>query len=773
MKRILIILLFSFSFFEINAFAKPTYVRALEVHWSRNATGVTFNKDGSKMYLLSSRRKNDGFHGNADDSVTEYSLSTNFSLLGVTSNDSSVDAEMKVRSKCGSVNGALVNPDDLHWNHDGTRLFVVDGTTNNAHTNLKKICQLTLTTPYEISNANLAGDLNSSFDTITGSTSEDGHNTDVSGGLSINGMGGIDFNGEGTKVFITHLLEKKIYSFTLHTAWNFGSAEYTGNSFDFSSVIGGTTAASAIRFSRDGRQMFINDETEDKIYQWSLSSAFDLTSSITLRGSYSTRSDWQNISSSDNVTASSEGALQGLEFNNDGSKFFITMSRRVSTNDFHYVMEYELDCPYGIVYCESPVSGSDKVIIGTIEAYTEMSKRVMKNSINPVMHRLEWLRRHRKEDDLTNQNLKFNFSNEMLASLAKVIPVGNKESLTNEEQQGDWFFWSEGQISIGDIESTSSSSRKEIDTNGITVGADKKTGNNKMYGYALQFGRDSSDIGSSSAILDTDNYSLVFYGTLPHEDGRFLDAALGVSTLKTHHFRTKKMVDLTRNSNSNLTGKRDGKQIFGSIKLNKLYYKKNININPTAKFDFGFTELATFQENGDAHALIYDKHQIPNGFASLGILVDKTKKFNNSNVLKPMARLEYIADFSPSTNTNVSYVSDPGTDYFVRIGNQSTHNYKAGLGFDFSTITGWSIILNYEIDYANGSGHTDNLNFTTGWVPFRNTEYALSISGSENIKTGLNIVKNVRDFNLKFNIDTDLLNNNKNHKANISINKVF
>ena len=765
MKRILIILLFSFSFLEINAFAKPTYVRALEVQWSRNTTGVTFNKDGSKMYLLSSRRKNEGFHGNANDSVTEYSLSTNFSLLGVTSNDSSVDAEMKVRSKCGSVSGALVNPDDLHWNHDGTRLFVVDGTTNNDHDGFKKICQLTLTTPYVISDANLAGDLNSSFDTITGSTSEDGHNTDVSGGLSINGMGGIDFNGEGTKVFITHLLEKKIYSFTLHTAWNFGSAEYTGNSFDFSSVIGGTTAASAIRFSRDGRQMFINDETEDKIYQWSLSSAFDLTSSITLRGSYSTRSDWQNISSSDNVTASSEGALQGLEFNNDGSKFFITMSRRVSTNDFHYVMEYELDCPYGIVYCESPVSGSDKVINGTIEAYTEMSKRVMKNSINPVMHRLEWLRRHRKEDNLTNQNLKFNFSNEMLASLAKVIPIANKESSTNEEQKGDWFFWSEGQISIGDIEATSGSSRKELDTNGITIGADKKASENKMYGYALQFGRDSADIGNSAAILDTDNYSLVFYGTIPHEDGRFLDAALGLSTLKTYHLRKKNSV--------NLSGKRAGKQAFGSVKLNKVYYKKNININPTAKFDFGFTELNTFQESGSNDALIYEKHQIPKGFASLGMLVDKTKKFNNGSVLKPMARLEYTADFSPSTNTNVSYVGTPSTDHFIRIGNQSTHNYNAGLGFDLSTVTGWSVILNYEIDYANGSGHTDNFNFITGWVPNRETEYALSIDGSENIKTGFNIVKKVRGFDLKFNIDTDLLNNNKNQNANISLNKVF
>ena len=762
-NKLLIITSFFLSVFASNAFAKPTYVRALEIHWSRNATGVTFNKDGSKMYLLSSRRKNDGFHGNADDSVTEYSLSTNFSLLGVTSNDSSVDAEMKVRSKCGSVNGALVNPDDLHWNHDGTRLFVVDGTTNNAHTNLKKICQLTLTTPYEISNANLAGDLNSSFDTITGSTSEDGHNTDVSSGLSINGMGGIDFNGEGTKVFITHLLEKKIYSFTLHTAWNFGSAEYTGNSFDFSSVIGGTTAASAIRFSRDGRQMFINDETEDKIYQWSLSSAFDLTSSITLRGSYSTRSDWQNISSSDNVTASSESALQGLEFNNDGSKFFITMSRRVSTNDFHYVMEYELDCPYGIVYCESPVSGSDKDMIGILEAYTEMSKRVMKNNINPVMHRIEWLRRHRDKNNLTNQNLKFNFSNEMISSLAKVMPIGNKENSTNEEKQSDWFFWSEGQISIGDIKETSRSSRKEIDTSGITFGADKKVNENKFYGYALQFGRDSTDIGSSAALLDTDNYSLLFYGTLPHEDGRFVDAALGISTLKTYHLRKKNSV--------NLPGKRNGKQVFGSIKLNKIYYKKNINLNPNARIDLGFTELSTFQESGSADALIYEKHQIPKGMASLGILIDKTQKFNNGNILKPMARLDYTADFSPSTNTSVSYVTDASTEYFVRIGNESTHNYKAGIGFDLSTIAGWSIIANYEIENSNGNGNTDNLYFSAGWVQNRKIKYALNLKGKDNIATSLEIVKNINGFDIKFNVDADLINKNQN--SNIYINKLF
>ncbi len=737
--RFYFLFIFIFLLVETNVFAKATYIRALEVHHSRNATGVTFNKDGSKMYLLSSRRKEDngGFHGNANDSVTEYSLSTNFSLLGVTSNDSSVDAEMKVRQKCGSGTGALVNPDDLHWNHDGTRLFVVDGTTNNNHTDLKKVCQITLNNPYVIDVDNLVDDFDNSFDTTTNSTSADGHNTDVGSGLTINGMGGIDFNGEGTKVFITHLLEKKIYSFTLHTAWNFGSAEYTGNSFDFSSIIGGTAAASAVKFSRDGRQMFINDQTEDKIFQWSLSSAFDLTSTITLRGSYSTRSDWQNISTSDNVTASSESALQGLEFNNDGSKFFITMSQRIKTNDFHYVMEYELDCPYGIVYCESPVSGSNKALIGVIESYTEMSKRVMKNNIHPVMHRLEWLRRHKDKDNLTNQNLKFNFSNEKLSALSKVIPVGNKKNSIKKYQKGTWFFWSEGQIGFGDIKSNSRSLKKEIDTDGIIFGVDKKVSENKMYGYAIQYGRDSSDIGSSSAILDTDNYSLVYYGSLSGKEGNYLDGAIGISTLQTNHLRTNNLIDQARDPNSNLTGKRDGKQAFGSMKLNKIYNKDNTNINPLLRFDLGFTELDEFQESGDAHSLIYDKHQIPKGVATLGLLADNTKIFNQGTKLKNIFRIEYSNDFSPSTNTNVSYVSDPNTDYFIRIGNQSAHNYKIGLGFDLSTISGWSIITNYEIQNANGNGSIDNLYLSAGWVPNNNTELNISIKNNNSLFVGL------------------------------------
>ena len=761
----LAILIFIAISYTNNLFAAATFEKAKNLgsnsdgnnHDTRAYRGITFNSDGTKMYLSLSKTGNTADSG--VDDIASWNLSTPFDIA-----TASFTGNMEgIRNKCDqNSNGFLMQPFDFRFNNDGTKMFIANGVNNS---NGNDVCQFNLSTPYDISTFTEVDENDVESNGFEINANYEGKpETDVDD--ASDGVHGLAFNSDGTKLFLTsnthHSGLSKVYEFDVTTAFELTTASYTNKSYDINAN-GGLDDTGGLQFSKDGKQMFIVESDDYEIHQWSLSSGFDLSSTITYRGSYDMTAHY-----TDQVDSITNTEAKSLEFNNDGSKLYVTFSywkNNTKKSNREYILQYKLDCPYGVVYCESPVSGSDKDMIGVLESYTEMSKRVMKNNIKPVMHRLEWLRRHRKEDNLTNQNLKFNFSNEMLASLAKVIPIANKESSANEEQQGDWFFWSEGQVSIGDIEATSGSSRKEIDTSGITIGADKKVSQNKMYGYALQFGRDSADIGNSAGILDTDNYSLVFYGTRPHEDGRFLDAAVGISTLKTYHKRNKDSVDLT--------GKRYGKQAFGSIKLNKIYYKKNININPIARIDLGFTELATFQESGSAHALIYEKHQIPKGFANLGMVFDTYKKFDNGSILKPMGRLEYIADFSPSTNTNVSYVTDPNTDYFIRIGNQSTHNYKAGLGFDLFTITGWSMILNYEIDYANGGGHTDNLNFSAGWVPNINTEYALSISGSENIKTGLNIVKNLRDFDLKFNIDSDLLNNNKNHNANILINKVF
>ena len=45
----------------------------------------------------------------------------------------------------------------------------------------------------------------------------------------------------------------------------------------------------------------------------------------------------------------------------------------------------------------------------------------MQHTTYPVLNRMEWLRRNKDNSNLTNQNVKLQFSNEILASLSNLI----------------------------------------------------------------------------------------------------------------------------------------------------------------------------------------------------------------------------------------------------------------------------------------------------------------------------------------------------------------
>ena len=237
-------------------------------------------------------------------------------------------------------------------------------------------------------------------------------------------------------------------------------------------------------------------------------------------------------------------------------------------------------------------------------------------------------------------------------------------------------------------------------------------------------------------------------------------------------------IDHIRNNNSNtLEGQRNGKQIFGSVNLGKRLNKKKFNFNPTARIDLGYTELESYKEtssfsNKESDALIFDRHEIVTGLANIGMILDNNVKLKNSTI-KHNVRLEYIVDFSPSSGAKFSYVSDQSTDYNLTIGNEATHNYRAGYGFDLSTATGWSVIANYERYNANGSGHSDNLYFAAGYVPNSKTEYALNLKGGDNITAGINIVKNIKNFDIKIDLENNLFDTNNNKNAKIFLSRIF
>ena len=89
--------------------------------------------------------------------------------------------------------------------------------------------------------------------------------------------GQLVFNSDGTKMFLTGYNDKEVHEYALSTAYDVSTASIT-TSF---SVAAKEIALNAVNFNPDGTKMFIVGSHNDKIHQYSLSTGFDLTSTVT------------------------------------------------------------------------------------------------------------------------------------------------------------------------------------------------------------------------------------------------------------------------------------------------------------------------------------------------------------------------------------------------------------------------------------------------------------------------------------------------------------
>ena len=299
---------------------------------------------------------------------------------------------------------------------------------------------------------------------------------------------------------------------------------------------------------------------------------------------------------------------------------------------------------------------------------------------------MEWLRRNSGRINLTNQNIKFQFNNEMLNALSStLIPLyfSNDNSNESNYQNSSWSFWSEGSISIGRTGDSATSSFKDIKTSGITLGADKKGEDDIMRGIALRFGADDVDVGDLGSALDMSSFGLTFYESRPRGEQRFVDHLIGLSFINS---------DLINNSGSASTnGERYGEQLYGSLSLRDTFSKNRLNFTPKLKINYGITHLGAYEETGaEGLNLEFNDQYIGNFTSSLGTSLDNTYDFKIGTFI-PYFDFEYYADMSPSSQQTFSYRSN-GEEFTLKNINNSTHNFISGIGFDFVSENGLSLI---------------------------------------------------------------------------------
>ena len=100
------------------------------------------------------------------------------------------------------------------------------------------------------------------------------------------------------------------------------------------------------------------------------------------------------------------------------------------------------------------------------EAQAELAKRTINLSTNSALNRLKWIRRNQDKQNLSNQNIKLNFSNNLISSISQ-LPISSFKQIVskkNKDKSGQkYFYWSEGSVSIGRVGDTIISSTKDVE----------------------------------------------------------------------------------------------------------------------------------------------------------------------------------------------------------------------------------------------------------------------------------------------------------------------
>jgi len=166
----------------------------------------------------------------------------------------------------------------------------------------------------------------------------------------------MDFKPDGTEVYVSGRFDSNVHQWTLSTAWDISTASFT-RTFD-------TTRddnQQGLRFKPDGTKMYVTDRTNDQVDQYTLSTAWDISTA-----------------SFDSVSldvSSYDALLRDVVFNDDGTEVFIAGGSSPSIIDYTLSTAYNLSTasfrsetnpggtiPYGISFSDGGNCNNDNFI---------------------------------------------------------------------------------------------------------------------------------------------------------------------------------------------------------------------------------------------------------------------------------------------------------------------------------------------------------------------------------------------------------------------------
>jgi hypothetical protein len=268
------------------------------------ARGLFFKPDGTAMY----------FSGDAGNTLSQYTLPEPWNIASAASLvERTIDSTSNPNYIAG-VNDAR-GLAGIFLRSDGKKLYQADG-VGTATTLSSCIYEYDLGDAWNIATASCG--LNQFINVATSAASV---STEL--GSALRSPTSLFFNDTGTKMFVlisnTLVPADVVLQYRLTTPWSVNTAVYETKSQSLRTT-SSSLSMSDIKFSYDGKKMFVNEATLDLIYHYSLTNPWDV-SNITL------------------VETSSMSETLGIAVNPSGLAFR-------PDGDFYYILEPFTDTIY-------------------------------------------------------------------------------------------------------------------------------------------------------------------------------------------------------------------------------------------------------------------------------------------------------------------------------------------------------------------------------------------------------------------------------------------
>ncbi|MEM7314530.1 MAG: LamG-like jellyroll fold domain-containing protein, partial [Planctomycetota bacterium] len=136
---------------------------------------------------------------------------------------------------------------------------------------------------------------------------------------------GMAFSADGTKLFLVGANHAGVHQYSLTMAFDVTSGVMLDGSYSVTGIDGNPRS---LAFSDDGLTMFVMGDTGDDVQYFNLTTAFDVSSGVSLGGAFD--------------VGPQEGQAKGVAFSRDGTKMYVTGTNGADINQYSLASAFDL-----------------------------------------------------------------------------------------------------------------------------------------------------------------------------------------------------------------------------------------------------------------------------------------------------------------------------------------------------------------------------------------------------------------------------------------------